>query len=149
MNYFCSLGRCDRGFDYHLEHDVWCVYVFFCVCAVLCSGTGLATSWSLVQGVLPLWIDQETQTRPGPTRAVEPVKKSLYYETSRYATSSILLLLLLSPVQIFSSAFYSPKYLIMIFFTLNLIFEAFTQNSMKWMVARISRIYSAINIWWT
>jgi hypothetical protein len=27
--------------------------VFFCVCAVVCLGRGLATSWSLVQGVLP------------------------------------------------------------------------------------------------
>jgi hypothetical protein len=25
----------------------------FCVCDVLCLGRGLATSWSLVQGVLP------------------------------------------------------------------------------------------------
>jgi hypothetical protein len=31
--------------------DVWC----FCVCdfLCLCTGRGLATSWSLVQGVLP------------------------------------------------------------------------------------------------
>jgi hypothetical protein len=30
------------------------VYVrFFCVCVVLCVGSGLATGWSLVQGVLP------------------------------------------------------------------------------------------------
>jgi hypothetical protein len=26
----------------------------FCLCAVLCLGRGLATSWSLVQGVLPI-----------------------------------------------------------------------------------------------
>jgi hypothetical protein len=25
----------------------------FCVCAVLCAGSGLATAWFLVQGVLP------------------------------------------------------------------------------------------------
>jgi hypothetical protein len=25
----------------------------FCICVVLCLGRGLATSWSLVQGVLP------------------------------------------------------------------------------------------------
>jgi hypothetical protein len=25
----------------------------FCVCVVLCLGSGLAASWSLVQGVLP------------------------------------------------------------------------------------------------
>jgi hypothetical protein len=29
------------------------VYVFFFVCAVLCLGRGLGTSWSLVQGVVP------------------------------------------------------------------------------------------------
>jgi hypothetical protein len=29
-----------------------CVCVFFCVCVVLCVGTGLATSWSPVRGVL-------------------------------------------------------------------------------------------------
>jgi hypothetical protein len=33
--------------------DVWCVYMFFCVCVVLCLGIGLATGQSLVQGVLP------------------------------------------------------------------------------------------------
>jgi hypothetical protein len=33
---------------------VWCVYVSFGVYAVLCLGRGLATSWSLVQGVLPI-----------------------------------------------------------------------------------------------
>jgi hypothetical protein len=34
--------------------DVWCVHVFFCVCVVLYLGRVLATSWSLVQGVLPI-----------------------------------------------------------------------------------------------
>jgi hypothetical protein len=33
--------------------DVLCVYVFFCVCIVLCLSSGLATGQSLVQGVLP------------------------------------------------------------------------------------------------
>jgi hypothetical protein len=32
--------------------DVWCMCLF-CVCVVLCLGRGLATSWSLLQGVLP------------------------------------------------------------------------------------------------
>jgi hypothetical protein len=35
------------------DMDVWCVYEFFCVCVVLCLGSGLATGQSLVQGVLP------------------------------------------------------------------------------------------------
>jgi hypothetical protein len=38
-----------------------CVYAFFCVCAVLCLGRGLATSWSPAQGVLPSVNDQETE----------------------------------------------------------------------------------------
>jgi hypothetical protein len=29
-----------------------CVYFFICVCVVLCVGSGLATGWSPVQGVL-------------------------------------------------------------------------------------------------
>jgi hypothetical protein len=33
--------------------DVWCVYVFFCVCVVLCLGSGPTTDQSLAQGVLP------------------------------------------------------------------------------------------------
>jgi hypothetical protein len=33
--------------------DVWCVYAFFCFCVVLYLGSGLATSWSPVQGDLP------------------------------------------------------------------------------------------------
>jgi hypothetical protein len=32
--------------------DIWYMCLF-CVCVVLCLGRGLATSWSLVQGVLP------------------------------------------------------------------------------------------------
>jgi hypothetical protein len=33
--------------------EVCCVYVFILCCVVLCLRRGLATSWSLVQGVLP------------------------------------------------------------------------------------------------
>jgi hypothetical protein len=34
--------------------DVWCICMrLFCVCVVLCLVSGLATCWSLVQGVLP------------------------------------------------------------------------------------------------
>jgi hypothetical protein len=47
----------------------------FCVCVVLCLGRGLATSWSLVQGVLPsVKLSRNGNKRPGPTGAVEPVK---------------------------------------------------------------------------
>jgi hypothetical protein len=33
--------------------NVWSVYAFFCVCVVLCLGSGLATGRSLVQKILP------------------------------------------------------------------------------------------------
>jgi hypothetical protein len=40
---------------------VVCVRLF-CVCVVLCIGRGLATGWSLVQGVLPSVLkDHETE----------------------------------------------------------------------------------------
>jgi hypothetical protein len=39
----------------------------FCVCVVLCLGSSLATSWSLVQGVLPtVKMITELNERPGP-----------------------------------------------------------------------------------
>jgi hypothetical protein len=60
--------------------DVWCVCMcLFCVCVVLCLGRGLATSWSLVQGVLPsVKMIMKSKKRPGPKGAVEPVKKKSY-----------------------------------------------------------------------
>jgi hypothetical protein len=54
MNCLRSLGRWNRGFVSRSGHGyLVCVCFFFCVCVVLCLGRGLATSWSLVQGVLP------------------------------------------------------------------------------------------------
>jgi hypothetical protein len=39
----------------------------FCVYVVLCLGSGLATSWSLAQGVLPsVKMITELNKRPGP-----------------------------------------------------------------------------------
>jgi hypothetical protein len=52
MNCLFSLGRWNRGFESHSRHGCLCVRLF-CVCVVLCSDSGLATGWSLVQGVLP------------------------------------------------------------------------------------------------
>jgi hypothetical protein len=49
-----TTGSCDGGFESHLGHgclECTCVYS---VCAVLCLGIGLATSLSLIQGVLPI-----------------------------------------------------------------------------------------------
>jgi hypothetical protein len=51
INCLLSLERWDRGFEFHLGMDV-CVRLF-CVCVVLCEGSGLVTGWSFVQGVLP------------------------------------------------------------------------------------------------
>jgi hypothetical protein len=53
MNCVRSLEGWDRGFESHSRHG--CLYrvCLFCVCVVLCVGSGLATGWSPVQGVLP------------------------------------------------------------------------------------------------
>jgi hypothetical protein len=57
--------------------DVWCVYAFILCCVVLCLGRGLATSWSLAQGVLPsVKMIMKLKKRPGPIGAVDPVKKN-------------------------------------------------------------------------
>jgi hypothetical protein len=56
--------------------DVCCVYVFFCVCVVLYLGRGLATNWSLIQGVLSIVNRSgDWKKRPGSTRAVEAFRK--------------------------------------------------------------------------
>jgi hypothetical protein len=46
MNCFRTLQRWDRGFEYHSRYGCLCL---FCVCI----GSGLATGWSPIQGVLP------------------------------------------------------------------------------------------------
>jgi hypothetical protein len=51
-----SLGSSDRGFESHSGHGcLVCVCAFFC----LCTGRGLAMSWSPAQGVLPTVYDSE------------------------------------------------------------------------------------------
>jgi hypothetical protein len=57
--------------------DVWYVYMLFCACVVLCLGRGLATSWSLVQGVLPSvkWSWNWKIRGQSPTGAVESAKR--------------------------------------------------------------------------
>jgi hypothetical protein len=52
INCLRSLGRWDRGFEYHSRHGFLCMR-FFCDYVVLCTGIGLAAGLSLVQGVLP------------------------------------------------------------------------------------------------
>jgi hypothetical protein len=53
MNCLLLLGRWNRGFEFHWRHGCLVCMLLFCVCDVLCLGRGLATSWSLVQGILP------------------------------------------------------------------------------------------------
>jgi hypothetical protein len=48
-----SLEHWDRRFESHSGHGSLVCMRLVCVCVVLCVGSGLATSWSLVQGVLP------------------------------------------------------------------------------------------------
>jgi hypothetical protein len=46
----------------------------FCVCVVLCVGSGLPTGWSAIKRVLPpLYGFRNLKKRPGSTRAVEPL----------------------------------------------------------------------------
>jgi hypothetical protein len=52
MSCLSSLGRWDRGIESQSRHGCLCVRLF-CVCVALCLGRGLATGWSLVQGVPP------------------------------------------------------------------------------------------------
>jgi hypothetical protein len=42
--------------------DVWCLW-YVCVFLCLCTGRGLATSWSPVQGVLPTVLDLVTEVK--------------------------------------------------------------------------------------
>jgi hypothetical protein len=53
INCLRSLERWDHWFESHLMYGcLECVCVY-CVCVVLCLGSGFVTRWSLVQGVLP------------------------------------------------------------------------------------------------
>jgi hypothetical protein len=64
------LERWDRGFESHSMHG--CLYAFI-LCVVLCAGSGLATGWSLVQGVLPIVYGLGNwKNWPRSTRAVKP-----------------------------------------------------------------------------
>jgi hypothetical protein len=78
MNCLRSLGSRDRLV--RIPHKAWtfglCMCLF-CVRVVLYLGRGLATSWSLVQGVLPSvkMIMKLKKQRPGLKGAVETVKK--------------------------------------------------------------------------
>jgi hypothetical protein len=54
VNCLLSLGRWNRRFESYSGHGcLVCVCVYSVFCVVLCLGSGLATGWSLVQGILP------------------------------------------------------------------------------------------------
>jgi hypothetical protein len=68
-----SLGRWGCRFESHSRHG--CLYVrFFCVCVVLCVGSGLATGWSPVQVVLPtLYRLRNWKSGQGPSKGCKPI----------------------------------------------------------------------------
>jgi hypothetical protein len=70
------LGHWDRGFESHSRHGCLCVRLF-CACVVPCVGSGLATGWFLVQGVLPsVKNDYETEKEARTLNGLEePLKK--------------------------------------------------------------------------
>jgi hypothetical protein len=77
MNCLPSLGRWDRGFESHSRHGCLCLRLF-CVCVVLCVGSGLATGLSLIQGVLPSVKKKmitELKNRPGPSKGCRATGK--------------------------------------------------------------------------
>jgi hypothetical protein len=69
-----ALERWDREFESHWRHKCLCVRLF-CVYAVLCVSSGLATGWSLVQGVLPSMQKRLRNCRrgQGPTKGCEVI----------------------------------------------------------------------------
>jgi hypothetical protein len=76
MNCLRSLGSWDSWFESHTMHGCLVCVCVYSVCVVLCLGRGHATSWSLVQGVLPsvkwLWNWKVEARAHG---AAEPVKQ--------------------------------------------------------------------------
>jgi hypothetical protein len=74
MNCLHLLDWWDRGFKSYSRNG--CVYVrLFCVCVVLCIGSGLATSLLLIQGVFCL-CNKDYKTEEDASaqqRAVEPL----------------------------------------------------------------------------
>jgi hypothetical protein len=80
MNCLRSLEHWDCGFESHSRHRCLCVRLF-CVCGVLCVGSGLAMGWSHIQGVLPCVkkgceTEEEARTQQ---RDVEPLTNEWVY----------------------------------------------------------------------
>jgi hypothetical protein len=101
MNCLRTLERWDSWFESHSRRGcLYCVRLF-CVCVVLCVGSGLATGWSPVQGVLStMYRIKKPKKRPrsnkrtvdktegGRNTPVNMIQSSLY-EYSDYAISAI------------------------------------------------------------
>jgi hypothetical protein len=76
MNRLLLLEHWGRGFEYHLSHACLCAFI-------LCVGTGLATGWSPVQGVLPtVYRIKKLKKRPR--------SKGLYSHKERESTLTFL-----------------------------------------------------------
>jgi hypothetical protein len=71
MNCLRSLERWDRGFESRSRHGcLFCVRLF-CVCVVLCVGSGLATGWFPVQGIIPsAYRIKKLKNRPRPNKGL-------------------------------------------------------------------------------
>jgi hypothetical protein len=69
MNCLRSLERWDHGFEFYSKHGCLCMRLF-CVCIVLCIGSGLATGLEPVQDVLPSVYKMiaELKKRSGPCK---------------------------------------------------------------------------------
>jgi hypothetical protein len=63
MNCLRPLKHWDRGFEFYFRHGCLCTFILR-LCSPACAGSGLATGWPPVQGVLPTVNDQETWERP-------------------------------------------------------------------------------------
>jgi hypothetical protein len=71
MNCLRQLEHWGRGFEIRTRHGcLYCVYLF-CVCVVPCTGRGLATGWSPVQGIVPtVYRFEKLKKLPRPNRGL-------------------------------------------------------------------------------
>jgi hypothetical protein len=81
MNCLRPLEHWGLGFESNSRH--WCLYCvrLFCVCVVLCVGSGLETGWSPVQGVLPTvyMITKLKKAARAQQRAIEPLMNEYFF----------------------------------------------------------------------
>jgi hypothetical protein len=76
MNHLRPLENWDRGFESHSRRRCLCAFV-------LCVGSGLATRWSPVQGVLPtVYRLRNWKSGQGPTKGCRTIDRQI--DISRY-----------------------------------------------------------------